>query len=147
MSRILPPVYFLIAIILAVAVHFLMPAGHLLPFPWRLVGLPLLLLGIILNVLADRSLKRHKTAVQPFVPSRILVTEGAFRLSRHPMYLGMILMIAGIAFLLGSVTPWLIVVMLAILLNTRFIKIEESMLETTFGEAYGAYKKRVRMWL
>jgi len=146
MKRLLPPVCFLIAILLTVALHFLLPFRELIPFAWRLVGLLPLLLGIILNVLADHSLKRHKTTVKPFDASRALVTEGVFRVSRHPMYLGMILIIAGIAVLLGSLTPWFILPLLAVLLDARFIKIEESMLEATFGEAYRAYKKQVRRW-
>jgi protein-S-isoprenylcysteine O-methyltransferase Ste14 len=146
MKRVLPPAYFLIAILLTVPLHFLLPFRKLIPFPWRLVGLLPLLLGVILNVLADRSLKRHKTTVEPFAPSRVLVTEGVFRVSRHPMYLGMILILAGIAVLLGSLTPWFILPLLAVFLDAWFIRIEESMLETTFGETYRAYKKQVRRW-
>ena len=142
-----PPVYFLIAILLTVALHFLLPFRELIPFLWRFVGLVPLLLGIILNVLADRALKRHQTTVKPFESSRVLVTEGVFRVSRHPMYLGMILTIAGIAVLLGSLIPWSIVPLLAVLLDARFIRIEESMLEATFGEEYRRYKKQARRWI
>jgi protein-S-isoprenylcysteine O-methyltransferase Ste14 len=143
----LPPVCFLIAILLTVTLHFLLPFRELIPFPWRLLGILPLVLGIILNVLADRSLKWHKTTVKPFVSSRVLVTEGVFRVSRHPMYLGMILSIAGIAVLLGSLTPWFILLLLAVLLDARFIRIEESMLEETFGEAYRRYRKQARSWI
>jgi protein-S-isoprenylcysteine O-methyltransferase Ste14 len=97
--------------------------------------------------LADRSLKRHQTTVKPFESSRVLVTEGVFRVSRHPMYLGMILTVAGIAVLLGSLTPWSIVLLLAVLLDARFIRIEESMLEGAFGEEYRRYKKQARRWI
>jgi protein-S-isoprenylcysteine O-methyltransferase Ste14 len=142
-----PPVYFLIAILLAVALHFLLPSGELISFPWRLFGILPLLLGIALDVLADQSLKRHKTTVRPHEPSRVLVSEGVFRVSRHPMYLGMILIIAGIAVLLGSLTPWLILPLLAVLLDAKFIRFEESTLEATFGEAYRAYRKQVRRWI
>jgi protein-S-isoprenylcysteine O-methyltransferase Ste14 len=147
MKKLSPLAYLLFAILLSVALNLLLPFRELIPFPWRLVGLVPLLVGIILNLLADRSLKRHKTTVKPFEPSRVLVTEGAFRVSRHPMYLGMILITAGIAALLGSLTPWFILPLLAVLLDAGFIKIEESMLEETFGEAYKAYKQHVRRWL
>jgi protein-S-isoprenylcysteine O-methyltransferase Ste14 len=147
MKELNPPVYFLIAILLTVALHFLLPSRELLPFPWRLVGLVPLLLGVVLNLLADRSLKRHQTTVKPFESSRVLVTEGVFRVSRHPMYLGMILTVAGIAVLLGSLTPWSIVLLLAVLLDARFIRIEESMLEGAFGEEYRRYKKQARRWI
>jgi protein-S-isoprenylcysteine O-methyltransferase Ste14 len=147
MKRLSPPGYFLISILLAVALHFLLPLRELVPSPWKLTGLLPMLLGIILNILADQSLKRRKTTVKPFDLSRALVTEGVFRVSRHPMYLGMILIVAGIAVLLGSLTPWFILPPLAILLDARFIRIEESMLEETFGEAYRRYKKQARRWI
>jgi protein-S-isoprenylcysteine O-methyltransferase Ste14 len=147
MKRLSPPVYFLISILLAVVLHFLLPYRELVPSPWKLIGLLPMLLGVILNVLADQSLKRHKTTVKPFDLSRALVTEGVFRVSRHPMYLGMILIVAGIAVFLGSLTPWFILPPLAILLDARFIRIEESMLEETFGEAYRRYKKQARRWI
>jgi protein-S-isoprenylcysteine O-methyltransferase Ste14 len=146
-KRLLPPVYFLIAILLGVALHFALPLRIVIPLPWSLLGVWPLLLGIILNVLADRSLKRHETAVKPFEPSRALVTDGVYRVSRHPMYLGMVLILAGIAVLLGSLTPWFILLLLAVVLDARFIRIEESMLEETFGEAYRAYRKRARRWI
>jgi protein-S-isoprenylcysteine O-methyltransferase Ste14 len=147
MKAVLPPACFLIAILLTVALRLLLPFRELIPLPWRLVGLVPLLVGIMLNILADRSLKRHKTTVKPFEASRVLVTEGVFRVSRHPMYLGMILITAGIAVLLGSLTPWFILPLFALFLDARFIRIEESVLEATFGEAYRGYKKQARRWI
>jgi protein-S-isoprenylcysteine O-methyltransferase Ste14 len=147
MKRLLPPAYFLIAILLTVALHFLLPLRGLIPFPWRLVGLAPLFLGIVLNVLADRALKRYQTTVKPFELSRVLVTEGVFRVSRHPMYLGMALIIAGIAALLGSLSPWLVLPLFALLLEVRFVRTEESMLEASFGKAYQSYRKRARRWI
>ena len=146
-KRLSPLAYLLVAILLTVALHLLLPFRELIPFPWRLVGLLPILLGIILNVLADRSLKRHETTVKPFAVSRTLVTEGVYRVSRHPMYLGMVLIIAGIAALLGSLASWLILPLLAVLLDARFVRIEESMLAETFGEAYRRYRQQARRWI
>jgi protein-S-isoprenylcysteine O-methyltransferase Ste14 len=147
MTKMSPLVYLLVAILLAVALHLLLPFRELMPFPWRLVGLLPLLLGIILNVFADRSLKRHETTIKPFALSRALVTDGVYRVSRHPMYLGMILIIAGIAVLLGSLGAWLTLPLLATLLDLSFIRIEERMLEETFGQAYRSYRRQARRWL
>jgi protein-S-isoprenylcysteine O-methyltransferase Ste14 len=147
MERFLPPVYFLIAILLTGTLHLLVPLRELIPFPWRLIGLLPMLLGIILNAFADRSLKRHKTTVRTFEVSRVLITGGVFRVSRHPMYFGMMLILVGIVVLLGSSTPWFVVLPLALLLDARFIRIEESMLEDTFGEAYRKYRKQARRWI
>jgi protein-S-isoprenylcysteine O-methyltransferase Ste14 len=147
MKRLSPLAFLLIAILLAVALHLLLPFRELIAFPWRLAGLLPLLLGLILNVLADRSLRRHMTTVKPWEKSTALVTDGVFRLSRHPMYLGMVLMLAGVAILLGSLTPWSAFLALVLVFEARFITAEESALEGTFDEAYRAYKKQVRRWI
>jgi protein-S-isoprenylcysteine O-methyltransferase Ste14 len=147
MTRLTPLVYFLIAILLMPALHLLLPLGRLVAFPWRLLGMLPLMAGIILNLLADRSFKQHKTTVKPCEKPSALVTDGVFRLSRHPMYLGMVLILAGIAILLGSVTPWFILLALAALYEACFVGTEECMLEETFGAAYRAYKKQVRRWI
>jgi protein-S-isoprenylcysteine O-methyltransferase Ste14 len=123
-----PLVYLLRAILLTVALHLLLPFRELIPSRWKLAGLLPLLVGILLNLLADRSLERHATTVKPFAVSSTLVTEGVYRVSRHPMYRGMILIIAGIAVLLGSLAAWPILPLFAGLLDAKFIRTEESML-------------------
>jgi protein-S-isoprenylcysteine O-methyltransferase Ste14 len=142
-----PLTYFLLAIILSVALHFLLPLQQVIVFPWRLVGLVSLLVGIVLNLLADQALKKHGTTVKPFEKSRALVTDGVFRISRNPMYLGMTLVLLGIALLLGSLTPLAVVILVPILFDRVFISPEEKMLEQTFGDPFREYRKRVRRWI
>ncbi len=147
MKRPLPPTYFLGAIILAVAVHFILPVQQLLHFPRRLIGLLPLLLGILLNLLADQAFKKHDTTVKPFEESTALVTSGVFSFTRNPMYLGMTLILFGVAAMLGSATAFLVVLLLAALLDRVFIIPEEEMLDETFGEQFRQYRGRVRRWL
>ncbi len=147
MKRILPPTYLLGAIILLVGLHFLFPLREINRFPWTLIGIVPLAAGIVLNILADRAFKRQNTTVKPFQQSRVLVTQGVFRISRNPMYLGMVLILAGIAMLMGSASPWIIVTAFAVVFDRLFIRAEERMLAETFGPAFREYKKRVRRWL
>ncbi len=76
MKKPLPPAYFLGAIILSIALHFLLPLRQLLFFPWRLVGLVPMFIGIVLNLLADQAFKKHSTTVKPFEESNALITAG-----------------------------------------------------------------------
>lgn len=70
MKRVLPPVYFLTAILLMAALHVLAPVRGLIGFPWRLLGILPLLLGAALNIAADHSLKQHRTTVSFKKPAR-----------------------------------------------------------------------------
>ena len=143
----MPTSYFLIAISGIAAVHWTVPAMRIVPFPWNLAGLALLAAGIWLNLSADNTMKRHRTAVKPFEAASTLITGGVFGFTRNPMYLGMTCMLAGIALLFGSATPWVFVMCFVVVIRAVFIAHEERTLETTFGDAFTAYRKRVRRWL
>jgi len=63
------------------------------------------------------------------------------------MYLGMIAVIAGVAVLLGTATPMLVLPMFAGVLGLKFVPAEEKRMALTFGENWEAYARRVRKWL
>jgi len=63
------------------------------------------------------------------------------------MYLGMTIALSGVAILLGSLTPCVIVPTFFMLSARRFALAEEKLMEETFGEAYRQYRKKVRRWL
>jgi protein-S-isoprenylcysteine O-methyltransferase Ste14 len=146
-THLLPPVYLLGAIVFTVAAHAGIPLTVMIPFRWRVGGLLPLAAGLGLNLAADRQLKRQGTTVKPFERSTRLVTDGVFAWSRNPMYLGMVLLVSGIAWLEGSVTPWGVVVAFAVLLDRAFIVPEERQLEDTFGARFQQYRSHVRRWL
>lgn len=147
MKKILPPTYLLAAILLVIALHFLLPGATIIPFPWSVAGVLPLAAGIFLNLAADRQFKQASTTVKPFERSTTLVTTGVFRWSRNPMYFGQVLIVAGIAAFVGSVTPWGAVVAFAALLNWVFVVPEERMLTEAFGDAFESYKTEVRRWI
>jgi protein-S-isoprenylcysteine O-methyltransferase Ste14 len=146
-KSVLPPTYLVAAIIVMVALHFVLPVKRILSFPWNLLGLLPLALGAALNIVADRDLRDAETTVKPFQESAALVTTGAYRISRHPMYLGFVLILLGLAILLGSLSPFIVVPVFAIVMNRVFIRIEEQMLAEKFGQAWLDYKARVRRWV
>jgi protein-S-isoprenylcysteine O-methyltransferase Ste14 len=130
-----------------VVLHFLFPVSKIIPFPWSLLGVIPLSFGLVINLIADRAFKKHATTVKPFEESTALITAGVFRFSRNPMYLGFVLILLGIATLMGSLTPYLVIPPFAVLMNVLFIRVEERMLEATFGESWLEYSSRVRQWL
>ncbi len=121
-KKILPPTYLLIAIVVMVTLHFLLPLVYLIPGLWRLTGLFPLVGGISLNLIADKAFQRARTTVKPFEPSTTLITTGPFQISRHPMYLGFFLILLGVALLLGSLPPFLVIPIFVILIDRIFIQ-------------------------
>lgn len=146
-KRVLPPTYLFLAIVAMAALHFAWPLAAVVPWPWNLLGGLPLVLGVALNLWADKALKVHGTTVKPFEESAALVTGGAYRLSRHPMYLGMVLILLGIALLLGSLTPYVVVPVFAVLMEAVFVRVEERMMRERFGEAWLGYTRQVRRWV
>ena len=146
-KRLLPPVYFLFAIILMVLLYVFLPVVQWFWWPWNLVGLAPMLLGVVLNIVADTQFKRHKTTVKPFQPSSALVTEGLFRVSRNPMYLGMVGILSGLGICLTSLTPLVVIPLFVWWLTVQFIVPEEQGLAEQFGHMYKTYQTQVRRWL
>jgi protein-S-isoprenylcysteine O-methyltransferase Ste14 len=145
--KIMPPTWMLIAIIAMLVLNFLLPVVKIIPTLWNLCGLVFLVSGITLNLIADRAFQQVGTTVKPYQESSNLVTGGVFQISRNPMYLGMVLMLIGIAVLLRSLSPLLIVIPFAILIDQIYIRVEEQMLMEKFGAKWQAYKAQTRRWL
>jgi len=143
----LPPVVLAVGLALMPALHFVVPVRQVLRFPGTLLGLLPLVAGIALNLAADSLIKRHGTTVRPFEESAALVTGGVYRLSRNPMYLGFVLLVLGVAVLLGSLGPFVVVVAMPFVLEALYVRTEETMLAERFGAEWAAYRARVRRWI
>src|SRR5574342_30543 len=142
LRKIMPPTWMLLALMIMLALHFLLPMAWIIPPFWNLAGLILIGLGLILSLVAENTFRQARTTVRPFEESTVLVTEGFFRISRNPMYLGIVLILLGVALLLRSLSPFLIIVPFVILLDRGFIRLEERMLAAKFGPIWEAYKAR-----
>ena len=146
-KKILPPTYFNSAIALIIIIYFIFPISEIIYFPWNLLGLLSALTGVILNLHTDNLFKKYATTVQPFEESSNLITNGMFRLSRNPMYLGMSLILLGMSIFLGSIGPFFVILIFVILMDQIFIRVEELMLEKKFGDKWLKYKNSVRRWI
>jgi len=144
---ILPPTYLLISIFLMLILFFIFPGVMLIPSPWNFLGLIPLGFGLWINMIADRAFRKAKTTVKPFEEPAALITDGAFAICRHPMYLGFVAILIGVALLFRALTPFLIVIIFAVLMDQLFIRVEEGNLESKFGQSWLEYKKKVRRWI
>ena len=146
-KRLLPPVFLFVGIILMLGLDFLLPIARLLSFPWTLIGIFVMAVGIALTLAGARTIKRHGTTIKPFEVSSSLVRTGLFAFTRNPIYVGMIVFLVGVALLLGKLSPFAICIAFALLLHYRFVRMEERMLAERFGAEWQDYSVRVRRWL
>lgn len=131
----------------AAGVHYLSPVGTVLHFPYRLIGTVFGLAGFGIMMWAWILFKRRKTVVCPTGKATALILSGPYLFTRNPMYLGMLCMLCGAGFLLGSVVAFLAPVAFYVTMNEVFIPFEEQNMEQTFGEEYRRYRERVRRWI
>jgi protein-S-isoprenylcysteine O-methyltransferase Ste14 len=146
-KKIMPTTCLLISIVAMIALHFLFPAKRIIPPLWNLLGIIPLALGVIINLIADKAFHTAHTTVKPFEESAILITNGIFRISRNPMYLGFVLILTGLAVFMRSLTPYVVILVFAILIDRVFVTVEERMLAEKFGEEWKEYKENTRRWL
>ena len=142
-----PPLFFLAALVSQAVLRFLVPISHLIPGRLVLIGIPLVAFGLVMIVTPARAFDRVHTDIDPFGSPSHFVTGGWFRISRNPMYLGMVMVLLGAAILYGTLAPFLVVPLFMVLIHRRFIRHEEATLNATFGPAYAEYRRRVRRWL
>jgi len=146
-KKIMPPTWLLISIITMLTLHFLFPVAWIVLPLWNLLGLIFIALGMMMDLIADKAFHQMHTTVKPFEESSVLVTSGVFQISRNPMYLGFVFILMGIAILLRSLSPYLVISTFAFLIDRTYIRVEEGMLAKKFGTTWDAYKAKTRRWL
>lgn len=82
----------------------------------------------------------------PFDPPRDLVVRGLYRVTRNPMYNGVIAMLAGEAWLFRSVPLLQYALLMLVIFHVVVVTYEEPMLTAQFGESYRAYRRAVPRW-
>lgn len=146
-KKIFPPTYLLVSILVMLCLGFLFPIPRVISPFWNLLGLLPLALGILFNMSADRAFQQVHTTAKPFAQSSTLVTEGVYQISCNPMYLGFALVLIGIAILLRSLLPYLVVAVFVLLNDQVFIRVEEQMLADQFAGQWEVYRKQTRRWI
>ena len=144
---ILPPKIALFAIITMIVLHVAVPLTIVVRAPFSYAGVLVLAAGAAMIVWSRRAFRAAGTPIKPFTQSTALIYHGLYRWSRNPMYLGAVLLVAGVGVLLGSLSPLLVVIAFFAILQEGFIRREERLLDDTFGDRYRTYRRSVRRWL
>ena len=139
-----PPVILLASIVLQIILLFSFPISVDLS---SLLGLILILSGISLVFISFRFMRKMKTTFIPDGTPEVLISSGPFKFSRNPIYLGMLTILVGAAFLMSSLSAIIIAFVFGIIINFTWIAHEEKKLHELFSEDWENYSSKVRRWI
>ena len=142
-----PPIILLAGLLIQWGLYRWLPLAGVMASPWNRGGWVLVAAGVLVIVLPAGAFSRAGTTIKPFKESTSLVRDGLYRVTRNPMYVGMLAILVGVAVVSGSLSPFIVPVMFVPILNVRVIRHEEAMLEERFGDEYRDFKQSVRRWI
>jgi protein-S-isoprenylcysteine O-methyltransferase Ste14 len=146
-TGLIDPAFFNSFLLFAIILHFTFPIQTILPFPLTLIGLAPITIGLVTSLQAQRTLRNAKTTSHFADDPDVLITDGVYRYTRNPIYLGGLLLSFGLAMCLGSLISFIFPILLFLLLRFLYIPNEEHRLTAKFGTQYLEYMKRVRKWM
>jgi protein-S-isoprenylcysteine O-methyltransferase Ste14 len=110
------------------------------------IGALLILAGLALVILTRREFAKHGERTDPGNPTHHIMSTGVFSFSRNPMYLGIVIFLAGVA--LAFDWPWVMVMLMPSIVACHYILIapEERYLAAKFDDEYAQYARSVQRW-
>jgi protein-S-isoprenylcysteine O-methyltransferase Ste14 len=146
--RIPPPVFYLVAVVLGVALERLWTLGFARGSSLRIaLGVTAICAGVAIVGSAFSVFRRIGQDPDPRKPTPTIARDGPYRFTRNPMYLGVGLIQLGLGIALGNLWIVLLLVPVVILIYYRAILPEERYLEDKFGDEYASFKASVRRWI
>ena len=145
----IPPVQFLLAAGLMAALDRWLPLASIkLPFQNQVFSI-FLLLGLLLAASALIRFHRMHTTHSPIAIEKAshLVTHGIYQFTRNPMYLGLLFILFGWGYKLGTLFPFAVLPLFVLSITVLQIQPEEAVLREKFGAEYNDYCQRVRRWI
>ncbi len=110
-------------------------------FHFKIIGLVIYGLGLILRYWSSILLGKYFTRSVSVESDQKLVSNGPYRLIRHPLYLGLLLLTSGVPIYLGNIPAVLFGLIFLLYALSRRIEFEEKLLEKSLGEKYRNWKK------
>jgi protein-S-isoprenylcysteine O-methyltransferase Ste14 len=143
-----PPLVWALAALVGIALGWFLPLPFVpteVPAVW--LGGTLFALAVALFAWAIVTMTRAGSNVPTSMPSVSIVDTGPYRFTRNPIYLGMMLSLAGLAIAFDSLWSVMALVLFFFVIRYGVVAREEAYLERKFGEVYRSYRTRVRRWL
>jgi len=103
--------------------------------------------GLAVTVRHAGVFARIGTNIKTFDDPDVLVTTGAFRFTRNPMYVGFLTALVGVGALVGSITALAGPAVFWLITDRWYIPFEEQRMFAVFGQDYAEYRNAVPRWL
>ncbi len=105
--------------------------------------------GLIIILFSIILFKKYQTTITPLNPSNAtkLITDGIYKFSRNPMYLGLLSVLLGISIILNLIGGLFFIPLFILYLNLFQIIPEENAMIDLFKDDFIEYKKNVRRWI
>ncbi len=144
-----PPLYFFVCLGTGLLLEYLFPIHFisLSLIPRAIVSCTFILISLYFAVSGFVGLIKNKTPFDTAKTTVKIVINGAYRFSRNPLYLSLLLLLFGIAFFMLSLWLFLAIPILFMLFLFKAVKPEESYLSQKFGKEYLDYSTKVRRWI
>ena len=112
-------------------------------------GSLMIISGLIIILSAIILFKKYQPTITPLNPSNAtkLITDGIYKFSRNPMYLGLLLVLLGISIILNLTGGFFLIPLFILYLNLFQIIPEENAMVDLFKDEFLEYKKKVRRWI
>ena len=121
---------------------------HNISSVYTVIGLPLIMSGLLLAMVGKKLFKRLGTNIMTFEKPDVLVTQGVYKYSRNPMYLGFVTALFGCCLLMGGAfSSFILVIIFFIVTDRWYILFEEQAMLSKFGLDYEKYCSKVRRWI
>ncbi len=142
-----PPLIYLASLVPGLVIHLFLPVTFLPTILNWIVGVPLIVAGLAFGGTAVALMFRCGTSPDPGEPTKCLVVDGPFRLTRNPIYFSFTLIYLGVTAATNALAALVLLPFALVVIDQGVIVREEKYLERKFGEEYLSYKRRVRRWI
>ena len=146
-TKIPPPI---VTLVFGLSIYFSRGIFQLVEIKYSFYfGILLLVLGFVILISAVRLFRKDKTTVNPLSPEQAtkLVTDGIFKYSRNPMYLGMALVLGSIAIFFNLIGGIILVALFCAYITKFQILPEERAMRDLFSDDFDKYTKVTRRWI
>lgn len=147
MQKLIPPLFLFISILVIIFLHIIFPVKIIIPSPYNYLGIILIISGLMIAKTVERHFSKIGTEIHTFKDPEKLVTDGFFQYSRNPVYLCFVIVLLGLNILLGSLTPFVVMVVFIVVTNFWYIPFEEKKCRNNLYKNIKIIKKTVRRWI